>query len=126
MPKLTPMQAKLVRLKNGGEEFGPLVVTTMMALEELFRRNALAVYDLAIYCRDNNPSGPKSLFFANNQKECEKLSLINRDGRVHDSIRAIVLSAVEFEGKPPCDFRLVNPMVTGDPKKKIKQEVENG
>jgi hypothetical protein len=94
----------MLKLKNGSEEAKPLVIVTMMSLESLFNdlSGVLAVYELREKARN-----PKHEFFGNLGEKLKELSLVQQDGSVHDSIKNIVLSAVEGES---LQMHLVNPI----------------
>ena len=83
----------LVKLKNGSEGVKALVSITMMSLESLIETNPVAFYELVMKCRDVNHR-----FFGNTGEVLQKLSLVQTDGNVHDSIRNIVSSAVDGDG----------------------------
>jgi len=119
-----------LKLKNGTEEALPLVRITMLSLSALIEKNPIAFYELVMKCRNQNHK-----FFGNTADELVKLSLVTESGRltsqevisigkrldlkdgdsipeniqyhVHDSIRNIVLSAVEGEG---LSMKLTNPI----------------
>lgn len=103
---------RLVKLKNGSEEFEPLVKTTMLVLEKMFEfredkpLGSLLFYELVEFCKDSNHK-----FFGNMGKDLEELTLLTvvSEGKyqVHGSIKNVVLSAAEGEGLDLC---LVNPM----------------
>lgn len=86
---------KLVRLKNGAEEAEALVNVTMTSLGTLMDSLAgvTQFYDLTMVCRDSNYKiGERNL------KALQDLALLQPDGRPHESIKNIVLSAVAGEG----------------------------
>lgn len=87
---------QMTKLKNGSEEPTPLVATTMMTLESLMSGlpGALMASDLVQICRDD-PSYRK---FGSNEAELQKLALLQGDGKPHQSVRNIVLSAFTGEG----------------------------
>jgi hypothetical protein len=82
-----------VVLRNGAEEAEPLVVVTMSTLRLVMKERPLALYDLVMRCRDNNYK-----FFGGTGGYLVGLALINAGHDVHDSIKNIVLSAVEGDG----------------------------
>lgn len=103
-----------VRLKNGTEEVKPLVAATMITLNKLMSEHPLALYDLAMYCRDNSYD-----WFGDNDILCGRFGLVTlspEDGDppgarrtvagIHQSIRNIVISATEGDG---VDLSLVDP-----------------
>jgi len=103
---------RLVKLKNGSEEFEPLVKVTMALLVTMFKFRegkpigALLFYELVEFCKDSSHK-----FFGNMGEDLKELTLLTAasDGKyqVHESIRNIVLSAAEGE---ELDLCLVNPV----------------
>lgn len=93
---------KTVWLKNGTEEVAPLVKMTMLLLHKLIKENPIALYELAMVCRDS-----KHIPFGDTEEELRKQKLLQLDGKVHSSIRNVVLSAVVGDG---FDMSLVNPI----------------
>jgi len=85
-----------VILKNGTEEVAQLVATIMHTLREMEGDMAnggpICIYELVQMCRDRNHKP-----FGTSGEKLERLNLIN-GGQVHDSIRNIVLSAIEGDG----------------------------
>jgi hypothetical protein len=90
-----------MKLKNGSEELDGLVGVTMMSVRRLTQTHPIAFYELVMLCRD-----PKHKLFGNTGQALNDLSLVT-NGQVHDSIRNIVLSAIEGEGM---DMTLVSPV----------------
>lgn len=85
-----------ILLKNGGKEVDTLVGQVMMSLRGLFDNGvagALAVYDLHEKCKN-----PDYEIFGPNIEPLENLHLIDSNGTIHNSIKNVVLSAVEGEG----------------------------
>lgn len=105
---------KTVILKNGAEEHGPLVAITMKSIRALMEEGLgglLSVYELGKFALSSSHT-----FFGNYGERLVTLHLVNGyTGRfqMHDSIRNIVLSALEWseDGK---DFKLVNPIRDAD------------
>ena len=103
-----------VTLKNGAEEAKPLVVVTMMTLNRLMDEGkAMVVYELVELCKN-----PAHRPFGVTGDDMVKLSLASKNQRpatnpwhVHNSIRNIVLSAIEGEGMDLC---LGNPVAKGN------------
>jgi hypothetical protein len=93
---------KTVVLKNGAEEVESLVVVCMISLRTLSREAPLTLYDLAAKCRDSEYET-----FGNAEEELKQLGLMEDGGRIHDSIRNIVLSAIEGDG---LDMHLTSPI----------------
>lgn len=90
-----------VVLKNGSKEVKALVVVVMMSLEELIGKDPITFYELVMFCRDQSHK-----FFGSTQGALERLGFL-QNGTVHDSVRNIVLSAVEGDG---LEMRLRNPV----------------
>ena len=85
-----------VKLKNGTEEFRPLVAVTRMHINKLLESNPIALYELVELCRDRHHKP-----FGQTGDDLVALSLATKtsDGlMVHESIRNIVLSATSGEG----------------------------
>ena len=82
-----------VTLKNGTEEAKPLVAVMMLTLEHLFEEDPIAAYELVMLCRNKD-----HVLFGNTGATLKDLSLVERDGRVCQSIRNVVLSAVVGDG----------------------------
>ena len=95
-------EMRTVWLKNGTEEVKMMIVFTMDLLRSLLHDNPIAMYELVMVCRDS-----KHIPFGNTSEELQKLLLLQPDGRPHNSIRNIVLSAVMGDGLDMC---LVNPI----------------
>lgn len=96
---------KAVTLKNGSEEANVLVTVTMMSLRRLMKEKPIIFYELVMKCRDSNHQ-----FFGKDCQDLERLNLVQPDGRVHDSIRNIVLSAAIGDG---LEMRLGSPIKEG-------------
>jgi len=88
---------ELIRLKNGSEEADVLVYSAMGSLKVLADDQPNALYELVMKCRDNN-----HVFFGDTGNILKERHLIEPDGRVHDSLRNIVLSAVVGDGLEMC------------------------
>lgn len=88
-------------LKNGAEEAVSLVTVCMMSLEDLIKENPIALYELVMKCRDRNH------VFGNAGELLEQRKLVQSDGQPHDSIRNVVLSAIEGD---ELDMRLTSPI----------------
>jgi hypothetical protein len=91
-----------VLLKNGAEEVMPLVATVMLVLERLVEEQPVVFYELVMVCRD-----PHHTPWGQTGGELKARELMSPDGHIHNSIRNIVLSAVEGDG---LGMQLVNPM----------------
>ncbi len=81
-----------VRLRNGNEEAKAAVTVVMMSLRALIDTNPIAFYELVMLSRD-----PEHIPFGNSGEILSRFALIN-NGKVHDTIRNIVVSAVEGDG----------------------------
>ena len=97
-----------VVLKNGSQEVRTLVVVVMMSLEELIGKDSITFYELVMFCRDQSHK-----FFGSTQGTLERLGLL-QNGTVHDSVRNIVLSAVEGDGLEMCLRNPVQQVLSGD------------
>lgn len=88
-----------IKLKNGATETRVMVIATLISINSLLEEHLMAFYDLVMRCRDSNYK-----FLGNNLKILEDLSLVQlpsetgSSGHIRNSIRNIVLSAVEGEG----------------------------
>jgi hypothetical protein len=85
---------KSITLKNGAIEADILVASTMLSLEGLLEEDLLAFYELVEICRNSS----HRIFSEGQQETLIKRGLLNGDGRVHSSIKNIVLSSVTGEG----------------------------
>lgn len=85
-------EPKAITLKNGSQEADVLVAGIMLSLKSLMKENPIALYELVMKCRN-----PNHQMFGNTKDVCEELALVERNS-VHDSIRNVVLSAVEGDG----------------------------
>lgn len=83
---------KTVILKNGAEEAEPLALAMPRILASLMQENPIAFYELVMLARD-----PSHDMWPGTSEILEQRQLITR-GHMHDSIRNIVVSAVEGEG----------------------------
>ena len=93
---------EMVRLKNGAEEFGPTVKVVTLSLQHLMVANPIAFDELVEKARH-----PEHLLFGNAGQTLHRAGLLEADGEhMHDSVRNVVVSAVEGEG---LEMRLVNP-----------------
>ncbi len=93
---------KVLKLRNGSEEAPPLVSVTMVSLERLFQEKPIVAYELRELCKN-----PAHKLFGKAGDDLKALNLVQPDGRVHDSIRNIVLSAFEGEG---LEMHMVSPV----------------
>lgn len=79
---------RTVILKNGAEELGSFVEVMLRALSQLMTREPIAFYELVCLCRDSSHEVWPGMV-----EVLERAHLL-KSGRVHDSIRNVVLSAV--------------------------------
>ncbi len=93
-----------VNLKNGSEEHGALVNVVLYSLNKLMADLPIVLYELVQVARDASHEP-----FGETGKDLEKRGLLQPDGRMPESIRNVVLSAVVGEG---LDLELVNPRAT--------------
>jgi hypothetical protein len=95
-----------VILKNGAKEAKVLVMSTMPLLKDLMEENILAFYELVMVARE-----PNHQIFGSLANDLLAIQFINsKDGsryHMHNSIRNIILSAVEGEG---IDLRIIPPI----------------
>jgi len=98
-------EIETVLLKNGSKEPKALVIGVMMSLNALTgqqtMQSAIGFYELVMVCRDRNHK-----IQGNDGEILEKIGLM-KDGVIHDSVRNIVLSAVEGED---LNMVLLNPI----------------
>jgi hypothetical protein len=95
---------KMLKLKNGSEELEPTVIAVMNVLHNMINSgiDCIAVYELVEKCKDN-----KHVLFGNAGEKLQKFGLIDKNGSIHESIKNIVLSAVEGDGM---DMSIGNPI----------------
>ena len=93
---------KLAKLRNNTEEVEALVAGTMLTLHSLLKEQPVAFYELVMKCRDIGHS-----FFGNASEHLRSAGLVDENGGIHDSIKNIVLSAIQGEG---FGLYLVNPI----------------
>lgn len=89
-------------LKNGTEEVKSIVTATMMTLENLVEIHPIAAYELNEICKN-----PGHKLFGNAEDILNKFGLMDSNGKIHSSIKNVVLSA--FEGKE-LEIHLTNPI----------------
>lgn len=87
------MGLETVKLKDGSEEAEVAVRTIMVALEYLVKRNQVAFYELVEVCKDQ-----AHYMWPGSTNVLKNLGLMDSDGRVQDTTRHVVLSAVTGEG----------------------------
>lgn len=79
-----------VKLRNGAEEAKVAVITVMMAVNGL---DPITRYELVMKCRNCDHK-----LFGNTREKLQQLALVGPDGRVHETIRNIVVSSAEGDG----------------------------
>lgn len=82
-----------LKLRNGAEEAKPLVVVTQTILSNLMDNDPIAFYELVMKARN-----PAHKIFGNVGEILRKRALLENGDRMHDSMRNIIVSAVEGEG----------------------------
>lgn len=90
-----------VKLKNGSEAVEVLVETTMISLTSLREENTIAFFELVQKCRN-----PQHIMFGDAKEIAQKFGLIEQ-GKIHDVIKDIILSAVEGD---MLDMKMVDPI----------------
>ena len=112
-PKTDPNH-RAVRLRNGAEEFYPLVAMHILVLRDMMEGKgwkigqplpAVVLYELVAKARDHS----HRIFDAKIGEQLVSYKMFeDADGRMHGSTRNIVVSA--FDGSELMDLRLVNPL----------------
>ena len=92
-----------LKLRNGAEEAKSLVATTYMILTDLMESDPILFYELVMKARNR-----EYRCFGNTGETLQGRNLLERDGRMHDSMRNIIVSAVEGES---LDMVLRSPVV---------------
>lgn len=90
------MSIEMVKLKNGSTEPHPTVVATMVSLKSQAKDGLggmLLLYDLQQICK-----GKGERVNSSTVEKLKKLALLEQSGQPHDSVRNIVLSALQGEG----------------------------
>ena len=82
-----------VTLKNGSREAKSLVAITMTFLRSLMNDDPIVFYDFVMRCRDFNYQ-----MFVPTEDKLKNLSLLEHNGKPHNSIKNIVVSAVSSNG----------------------------
>jgi len=88
---------EIVKLKNGTTEAKPLVNATMLILRDLVDNDPITLYELTMLCRDSSHQ-----LWGSAGTKLKERNLVESDGRVHQSIRNVVLSAVTGDGLDMC------------------------
>lgn len=87
---------KMMKLKNGSEEPQPIVLTTMIAIQALWKEGLngiLCLADLHSIC-----VGKGQRVSTQNLEKLKNLALLDSEFRPPTSIRNVVLSAINGEG----------------------------
>lgn len=87
------MEDRTVTLKNGAVEFGPLVSGMRIILQDLVRNEPIPFYELVMVAR--NPQ--HQVFSERISERLKSLNLLEGDGRMHESVRNVIRSAVTGE-----------------------------
>jgi hypothetical protein len=86
----------LIKLKNGAEEPKVVVAAVTISLNSIWDsglKGVLAVYDLSQIARGKGEGvSPKTIEFL------QGYNLVEQNGRLHETIKNVVLSAVDDEG----------------------------
>ena len=96
----------MVTLKDGSEVPQLALIATTTNLEEVIRQNPFAFFDLVEKCKDANYKFTRSLGWDTTEL-LKDLALLDKDERVHDIVKQIVLNSVEGEEG---SLRLANPL----------------
>jgi hypothetical protein len=83
---------EIAKLKNGKEEAGPLVAVVMVTLGRLFDEEPITAFELVTLARD-----PSHVLWPGTPEKLAALGLVEH-GRIQNSIRNVILSAVTGEG----------------------------
>lgn len=83
----------VTKLKNGREEATVLVTVTMATLKHLMKTKPIVLFEFVSKCRDSAHE-----LFGCSGADLKALSLIDEGGTPHNSVKNIVLSAIEGEG----------------------------
>ncbi|MDQ5852937.1 MAG: hypothetical protein M3380_12900 [Chloroflexota bacterium] len=92
----------LVTLKNGTQVARGVVSPVMRILNDLIQRDRSAFIELVALARD-----PQHELVGDTAKVVRDTALVDPSGRIHDSYRNIVLSAIEGEGQ---EMVLISPL----------------
>jgi hypothetical protein len=82
-----------IKLKNGAEEADMLVRVTTAILASLMEENPILFYELVMKARDSRHE-----CFGKTGEELRKREFIDQNGRMHDSLRNVIVSAVSGDG----------------------------
>jgi hypothetical protein len=95
---------ELVKLKNGSCESKILVAVFVATLRNLFTERPIHAYELVSKARDSTHK-----FFGRTGEDLQKLGLVESNGEMHESVRNVVLSAVQGDG---FDMKLGDPVAS--------------
>lgn len=85
-------EIKLIELKNGSKEAEMVIRTTFMSMQDLFKKDPIALYELNELAKN-----PDHKIFGDKKEVLENAGLLQM-GVLHDVTRNIVLSSHEGEG----------------------------
>lgn len=80
-------------LKNGSKVPAAVVNSSLLVFTVLLNRNPLALYELIKKCKDDSHK-----LWVGTESVLKNLSLLDADGKVHESICDVLLSAVTNDG----------------------------
>ena len=109
----------MLALNNGSTEPQPVVVSTYMSLTTLWKEGLggmCAVLELVDQCKD-----PRKSIGSHSLKKLKGLALVQPDGRIHQTIKNVVLSAASGEGS---EMTLVSPVKPSEADLELKRKVE--
>jgi hypothetical protein len=110
---------EMIALNNGSTEPQPAVVATFMSLSGLWKEGIggmCAVVDLVERCK--NPQHPIDRV---SEAKLKSLALIGPDGRIHQTVKNVTLSAAKGES---FDMTLVSPVKPSEADLALKAKVE--
>ena len=86
---------QILKLKNNSKECEPIVMATMRSIGGLMEGlpGALDAYELVQLCKD-----PSHKMFGDSLTSLQARGLIEASGKVHDSVRNIILSSAGGDG----------------------------
>lgn len=87
----------IVTLRDGSEVPQPVLFSTIWSLREAMKVNSLAFHDLVQKCKDPNYRFESSPF-GNSKPILQQFALIDKDERIHDVVKTIILNSVQGEG----------------------------
>lgn len=109
---------QMVALNNGSVEPQPAVIATFMSLSGLWKggiSGMCAVIDLVDRCKN-----PQHRIDQESERTLKSLALLEHDGRIHETVRNIALSAAKGDGP---DMVLISPIKPSDDDLELKQKV---